>query len=97
MINHLVLFRFKSGVLADSDAVRHVHAAMQELPGKVPGIRAWQHGFNVTPDADAWDYALSAAFDDKQTLFAYFEHPAHLDVLALWNELAELSFVDIEG
>jgi hypothetical protein len=97
MIRHLVLFRFKPGVTAGSSEIKHIHEAMQALPGKIPGIRDWQHGVNVTPDAEAWDYALSASFDDKQTLFTYFEHPAHLDVISLWNNVAELSFVDLES
>ncbi|MEC5396584.1 Dabb family protein [Uliginosibacterium sp. H1] len=95
MITHLVLFRFKPGFAAESPAVKAVHAAMEALPGQVTGIREWRHGFNVTPDAEAWDYGLFASFDDEQALFSYFEHPAHLAVLARWNEVAELRFVDL--
>ncbi|HEX5126452.1 MAG TPA: Dabb family protein [Rhodocyclaceae bacterium] len=95
MITHLVQFRFKAGFDADSAEVQQAHRAMTTLQQEVPGIRSWQYGFNATPDSQAWDYGLCASFDDEQALFAYFEHPAHLAVVAQWNKVAELGFVDL--
>ena len=96
MIRHLVLLRFKAGIDAQSPEVEAAHQALSELGAMIAGVRSWQCGFNVVPDVDAADYALCASFDDKQALFGYFEHPAHLAVLAQWQTLAELSFVDLE-
>ena len=95
MIEHLVLFRFKPGVATSDAAVQSVHRAMQELPGQIGGICEWHCGFNATPDELAWDYALSARFDDEQALHAYFEHPRHAEVLELWAPIAELRFCDL--
>jgi hypothetical protein len=94
MIAHLVLFRFQAGVSNDDDKVRSVVTAMEVLPSRIPTIRAWEHGFNMTPDMEAWDYSLRALFDNEQDLHAYFEHPDHLAVLRQWDAIAELGFCD---
>ena len=96
MIAHLVLFRLRPGVAGDDPRLRAVAAAMDRLPGLIPQIRSWEHGPNRTPDAQAWDWALRALFDDEAALHAYFEHPAHLPVLGQWEALADLAFCDIE-
>ncbi len=94
MIAHLVLFRFRPGFDQRHPRVAALHAAMRELPTQIPQIRAWTHGFNVTEDAQAWDYALHSAFDNEADLHAYFVHPAHLPLLTQWEAVAELAFAD---
>jgi hypothetical protein len=95
VIRHLVLFRFPPAARADTEAA--LAAMLRGLPDRIPQIRGWQHGPNVTPDGDAWDYALSATFDSRDDLFAYFEHPDHLAGLAALAGRLELKFVDIEN
>ncbi|MRR51040.1 MAG: Dabb family protein [Rhodocyclaceae bacterium] len=94
MISHLVLFRFKPEISRQDPRVAAVVADMADLPAKIASITVWEHGFNKTEDADAWDYALRASFSSQADLHAYFEHPAHLPVLEQWNALADLAFVD---
>lgn len=91
----MVLFRLKPGVARDDPRLTRVTAAMAGLPAQVPQIRTWEHGFNLTPDAQAWDYALRAQFDGEADLHAYFDHPAHLPVLEQWDAISELAFCDI--
>ena len=97
MISHLVLFKFKARVARDDERVERVVAAMAGLPLRIAQIRGWEHGFNLTADAQAWDYGLRAVFDDEADLRAYFEHPAHLPVLEQWQEISELVFADFES
>ncbi|MCX9156097.1 Dabb family protein [Niveibacterium sp. 24ML] len=98
MITHVVLLRLKPGVAIESDAAQSAHSAMCALPALVPGIRAWQCGFNSTPDeVSGWDYVLVSAFDDRAALLAYFDHPAHLKVVAMWEPIADLAFGDLEA
>jgi hypothetical protein len=96
MIAHLVLFKFHPGIGRENPQVVALHAAMRELPQRIAQIRAWEHGFNLTADAQAWDYALRAAFDDERDLHAYFDHPQHLPLLAAWNAVADLAFADFQ-
>lgn len=77
--------------------VARVVSAMGRLPGRIGFIRGWESGWNLVADAQAWDYGLRAAFEDRAALEAYFDHPEHLPVLAQWEEIAELAFCDFEG
>lgn len=95
MITHVVLLRLKPGVGPDSEAAQTAHAGMLALPGRVPHIRGWQCGFNLTADALAWDYVLVSSFDAEADMQAYFEHPEHLRVVALWEPIADLAFGDL--
>jgi len=94
MIAHVVLFRLKPGVGRDDPRLRAVVAAMGDLPRQIPEILGWQHGYNLTEDADAWDYALHAQFAGQSELHTYFDHPAHRPVVDQWLAIADLAFAD---
>ncbi len=96
MITHVVLFKMFEGVTPESEQGRRFHEAMLALPGKIEEIRDWQCGFNITEDAEAYDYALVARFDSRAALHRYFDHPAHLELLAMLGTVAQLRFGDIE-
>ena len=96
MIVHLVLFKFKPGVAGNDARVAAVAKAMDDLPHQIPLIRSWHHGPNRTADPAAWDYGLEAVFNSRADLEAYFADPAHLPVVAQWDALADLRFVDFE-
>ena len=95
MIAHLVMFKFKPGIERDDSRVTEVVSGMNELPARVPLIRGWEHGFNLTPDAQAWDYGLRALFDNERDLHRYFDHPAHGVVLQQWEAISDLVFCDL--
>lgn len=96
MIAHLVLFRLKPGVGRDDPRLARLAAAMAELPGRIAAIGCWEHGFNTTPDTQAWDYGLRASFADRGALESYFDHPDHLPVVKAWEEVADLAFADFD-
>jgi hypothetical protein len=96
VIVHVVMFRFKPGITRQDERVAAVAKAMDALPGQIPLIKSWHHGFNFTQDPLAWDYGLEAVFNSEADLQTYFEHPAHLPVAELWDEIAELCFADFE-
>jgi hypothetical protein len=97
MIAHVVLFKRKPGIEADDSRISRLAAEMDALPQRIPLIRGWEHGPNLTADAEAWDYGLRALFASEADLHAYFEHPAHLPVLERWNEVASLAFADFRA
>jgi len=96
VIVHVVMFRFKPGITRKDARVEAVAQAMDALPGQIPLIKSWHHGFNITQDPLAWDYGLEAVFNSEADLQAYFGHPAHLPVIERWDEIAELCFADFE-
>ena len=80
MIRHVFLWKVASG----SDP-KEIIRILNELPGKVPGIRGWTLGpHQGAPGAsgDLWDYALVCDFDSMAGLAAYSDHPFHLEVVA---------------
>jgi hypothetical protein len=93
VIRHLVLFRVRgedaAGVAAE------LAAALADLGARVPDLLGWQYGPNLTPDPLAADCALVADFPDRRALEAYFEHPAHLALLARFEGQVELRFADL--
>ncbi len=96
MIAHLVLFRFKPGFTRDDARVAALVRELNALPGRIPAIKSWEHGFNMTADADAWDYGLRAVFEGEADLHAYFDHPAHLPVVEECLAIADLAFADFK-
>ena len=96
MIVHVVLFKFKPGVARGDARLDAIVKAMDALPGQIPLIRSWHHGFNITQDSLAWDYGLEAVFNSEADLKEYFEHPAHLPVVEAWDKVATLSFSDFK-
>ena len=85
-----MLYEVITGVGRDDARLAALHAEMTTLPQQVPGILDWSCGFNVTPDAEAGDYALVARFADAAALHAYFDHPTHAALLPRWADVAEL-------
>ena len=96
MIVHLVLFKLKPGVGRDDPRVAAVARAMDDLPHRIPLIRSWHHGPNISADPLAWDYGLESVFNSRADLESYFADPAHLPVIEQWDAIAELRFADFE-
>lgn len=95
MIAHIVLFKFKRGIQKSDPRVVRIVAGMEGLPAKIDLIRGWEHGFNVTADALAWDYVLRATFDTVADMHAYFSHPDHAVVLGQWEEVSDYAYCDL--
>jgi hypothetical protein len=80
MFRHVVLFRWDPDASdADRDAVG---AALGELPGAVPTIRAYHFGADAGINYGNFDFAVVADFDDAAGYVAYRDHPAHRSVIA---------------
>jgi hypothetical protein len=88
MIRHLVLFKLNEGVDRDDPRVREGVAAFEALDGKIPEIRSWELGWNISDRPIAYDFAINSAFDDPESLRRYVEHPEHRAGVGLWREFA---------
>lgn len=74
MVKHIVLYKFKEGV-DKQEAVKTVQSVLEPLVGKIPGLLHME----IRPAFRGMDYALYSHFESKEALFAYAEHPAHLE------------------
>jgi hypothetical protein len=79
MVRHIFLYNVAKN--ANSDEIIRI---LDELPGKVPGIRSWTRGKHQgAPGAsgDVWEYGLVCDFDSFKDLQTYSDHPFHMQVV----------------
>ncbi len=94
MIHHIVLFKLKSGVEKNGEAVKQAIAAMKALPTQVPQIRQWTSGENFTQRSVAYDFGLYSTFDHQADLAAYATHPQHVKVIEMWRAISDWNICD---
>ena len=80
MIYHIVCFRFKSGTAAERIAA--AGKALQDMQGKIPGIRGVLWGPNFAPSAAEYSHVLTVILDDMNCVARYLEHPVHQQTIA---------------
>ena len=96
MIRHLVLFKLNEGVLRDDPRVAAGEEAFRALDGKIPEIRFWELGCNLSDRPIAYDFAINSRFDDADALRRYVEHPEHQAGVTLWKEFSTWVIADYE-
>lgn len=94
MIRHLVLFKLNEGVEREDPRVVEGAAAFRVLGDRIPELRFWECGWNITDRPVAYDFAINSAVDDPDALQRYLEHPAHQAGVALWREFATWVIAD---
>ncbi|GAA5174666.1 hypothetical protein GCM10025771_04930 [Niveibacterium umoris] len=77
MIRHIVLFRFRDEL--DAAQVAEAIASFRALQEKIPEVRAFEDGTNVSPEglAHGFTHAFLLDFEDAAARDAYLHHPAH--------------------
>ena len=75
MFRHVVLLRWTPDATpAQRSAVR---AALSELPGRIPQIRAYAVGVDAHLNEGNYDLVVVADFDDEHDFLVYRDHPDH--------------------
>jgi len=77
MIHHIVMFRRKPDVVADSALAQSLVARIAALGEQINTVRAWKFRANEQNRPVCWDYVLESQFEDAQTLRDYVVHPLH--------------------
>jgi hypothetical protein len=96
VIRHLVLFKLNDGVVRDDPRVVEGARIFASLGEKIPELRFWETGWNVSDRPIAYDFAINSAVEDAEALRAYVEHPEHQAGVALWREFATWVIADYE-
>jgi len=96
MIRHLVLFKLDEDVERDDPRVLEGAEAFRSLEGKIPEIRFWELGWNISDRPIAYDFAINSGFDDAAALRRYVEHPEHQAGVTLWKEFSTWVIADYE-
>ena len=63
---------------------------------KIPELRTWFTGRNISTRPIAFDYALVADVDDQEALQRYLVNPDHQAGVKLWAEISNWNIADIE-
>lgn len=98
MVRHIVLFRLKEGLPAETRAaaMNGFKRGIESLEGRIPEIRAVEVGFNANPD-ERWDICLLGDFDSMADVRAYAADARHRAVAeALKPYVESRSCVDYE-
>lgn len=96
MIKHIVLFELKEGLGKEDPRVQRAFNELRTLAGKIPLIRQWEVGENISQRPVATDYGLYSDFNNVSDLASYVEHPAHRKVVALLKEVCTWKVCDYE-
>ena len=89
-MRHIVVFKYKPDATpAQIDSVTH---AFGELQNSIPGIVAFEHGINNSPENKnlGFTHVYMLTFEDAASRDNYLPHPEHKKFGALLGELGVL-------
>ena len=77
MVRHIVVFKYKSS--ATSEQIQTVTDAFAALKDLIPGIIAFEHGPNTSPEGKdlGFTHVYQLTFTDAAARDAYLPHPDH--------------------
>ena len=76
-VRHVVVFKYKKD--AAPDKIAQVTRAFADLKGKIPGILAFEHGVNNSPEGKnlGFTHVYLVTFESAAARDAYLPHPEH--------------------
>jgi hypothetical protein len=82
VLRHVVLFKFKDGTPADQ--VRAIEEKFRALKRRIPEIREFEWGTNVSPEKldQGFTHCFLVTFANAAARDAYLPHPAHQEFVA---------------
>jgi hypothetical protein len=86
-LRHIVIFKYKPH--ATDEQIRQVTDAFRALQQSIPGIRAFEHGVNNSPEGKnlGFTHVYTLTFDSAEARDAYLPHPEHAQFGALLGQL----------
>lgn len=93
MLRHIVVFRYTQH--ATQAQIAQVTDAFRALQHQIPGIRAFEHGVNNSPEGknQGFTHVYVLTFIDAAARDAYLPHPAHQAFGTLLGRLGVLDDV----
>jgi Stress responsive A/B Barrel Domain len=96
MYVHLVLIKFKPGVVRDDPRVKAWQILFAALERQCDGIVRFESGWNTTDRPAAYDFGINMGFATRADLDAYGPNPAHQLVVVKLREIADWFVCDYE-
>ncbi len=80
MIKHIVSFKLKD---EHKNKAEQIKKELEVLPSKIPQIKGYEVGLNISDSPAAYDIVLVSEFNSVKELDEYRMHPEHLKVTEL--------------
>lgn len=92
-VRHIVVFKYKLGTTEDQ--IAKVTKAFGELQNSIPGIVAFEHGVNDSPENKnlGFTHVYQMTFENEDARDTYLPHPEHKKFGSLLEELEILEDV----
>lgn len=76
-MRHIVIFKYKPS--ATNDQIGKITKALSDLKNKIPGIVAFEHGINNSPEGlnNGFTHVYLFTFEDAAARDTYLPHPEH--------------------
>ncbi len=89
-VRHVVVFKYKPN--ATEAQIKQVTDAFRDLKTKIPGIVAFEHGINDSPEGKnlGFTHVYLLTFEDVKARDTYLPHPEHKKFGELLGKLAVL-------
>jgi hypothetical protein len=89
-VRHVVVFKYKAG--ATEAQIKEITDAFGALQDKIPGIVAFEHGVNDSPEGKnlGFTHVYLLTFKDAQARDEYLPHPEHKKFGELLGKLGVL-------
>ena len=91
---HIVIFKFKDDAAADKVAA--VVEAFKALPKKLPSVKAFEWGTNVSPENlnQGFTHCFTLSFESKEAMEKHYLHEqAHKDFVAMLGPVLDKAMV----
>jgi hypothetical protein len=76
---HVVLFQWREDATAEQK--KTLEDRLNELPGVIPELRAYQIGGDAGVNDGNFDFAVVADFADRDAYLVYRDHPTHRKII----------------
>ena len=76
-VRHVVVFKYKDG--ATDAQIKEITDAFRALKDKIPGIIAFEHGVNNSPEGlnQGFTHVYLLTFENEKARDVYLPHPEH--------------------
>ncbi len=87
MIKHIVAFKLKN--TNKEDNIQDLKSKLDRLPEVIPGVLTFETGKNISDRSSAYDLVLISEFGSQNDLDMYRNHPEHLKVLDIIQQVVD--------
>jgi hypothetical protein len=94
MIRHVILFKFKTS--ASQQQRQEALSRLTDLGSKLPQVREWSVGLQVSRREKAYDMAQVSSFDSLDALEEFRREPEHSKLREYLLKVADWIVVDYE-